>query len=78
MSSEICQKIGSLDGKTEQSRLKVPIFFQKSTEFIEKQKTVIDYLIEKISVPTNLMCWQWKVSSEMCKTASLDLRSAVM
>ena len=46
-------KIGSLDGQTEQNRLKVltlPPFFQKTTEFIEKRKTVINFLIEKISI----------------------------
>ena len=44
---EICHKLGGLDGKTEQKRLKVPIlppFFQKTTAFIEKRKTLIDFL----------------------------------
>ena len=46
--SEICQKIGSLDEKTEQNRLKVTtlsLYFQKNFAFIEKQKTLIDFLL---------------------------------
>ena len=42
LTSEIDQKIGGLDGKTEQTRLKMSTlspFFQKTTVFIEKHKS---------------------------------------
>ena len=58
LTSEICQKIRGLDGKTKQNRLKVPTlppFFSKTTEFIGKRETVNDFLIVKISVPRNFM-----------------------
>ena len=48
LTSGICQKIGILDVKTEHNRLKVPTFapfFQKTTAFIEKGKTLIDLLL---------------------------------
>ena len=47
---EICQEVGSLSENTEQNRLKVPTlphFFQKTTEFIKRRKTVIDFLFKK-------------------------------
>ena len=48
LTSEICSKIGGLDGKTEKNRLKVLnlptfFFFQKTTVFIEKRKTLMDF-----------------------------------
>ena len=45
LTSEIWQKIGSLDEITEQSCLKVPTLTKKkkSIAFIEKQKTQIDF-----------------------------------
>ena len=48
LTSEICQKVGSLDEKTEQNRLKVPtlpLFLQKTATFIEKQKTLMHFLL---------------------------------
>ena len=51
LTSEMCQKVGRLDGKTEQKRFKKfnlplpPFFFQKTITFIEKQKTLIDFLM---------------------------------
>ena len=49
LTSEICQKVGNLDEKTEQICLKVhilpPFFFQKTTTFIKKQETLIDFLL---------------------------------
>ena len=49
---EICQKVGSLDEKTEQICLKMHtlpsfffFFFQKIIAFIEKQETLIDFLL---------------------------------
>ena len=50
LSSEICSKVGSLDGKTEQKYLKeltLPPFLQKITVFIEKRKTLTDFLLLK-------------------------------
>ena len=47
LTSEMCPKTGGLDRETEQNRLKVstlPHFLQKTTVFIEKRKTVIDFL----------------------------------
>ena len=44
--SEIYPKVGSLDGKTEQDRLKMLTllsFFQKATTIFEKLKALIDY-----------------------------------
>ena len=44
--SDISQKVGSSDEKTEQNRLKVPtLTLQKTTAFIEKQKALIDFLL---------------------------------
>ena len=51
------QKIGSLDEKTEQNRLKVPTFpafSQKTTAFIKKTKNTNRFSIVKISATTNL------------------------
>ena len=48
LTSEINPKAGSLDKKTQQKSLQVPtlpLFFQKTTVFIEKQKTLIDFLL---------------------------------
>ena len=48
--SEMCQNIGSLNGKTEQNHLKMPTlppFIQKITAFIGKLKTLIDFFIVK-------------------------------
>ena len=46
LTSEMCQKIGGLNGKTNQNLLQVPIFplFLKKTNtvFIEKRKALID------------------------------------
>ena len=48
-----------------------PFFFQKTTVFIEKQKSLIDFL--------KFMCLRKKVSSEMCqKLVSLDLKTALI
>ena len=46
LSSEKCPKMG--DGKIEENRVKMPAlppFFQNTTVFIEKQKTLIDFLL---------------------------------
>ena len=46
--SEICPKVGTLVKKAEQNRHKVsnlPPFIHKTTAFIEKQKTQIDFLL---------------------------------
>ena len=43
----MCQKLGSLDGKTEQNRLKManlPPFIQKITIFVEKWKTLVGFM----------------------------------
>ena len=48
LTSEIHQKVGSLDEKIQQIHLKVhtlPPFFQKITAFIEKQETLIEFLL---------------------------------
>ena len=48
LTSEICPKAGSLRGKTGQNCLKVPTllpFNQKPTAFIEKRKTLVDFLL---------------------------------
>ena len=49
LTSEICQKLGSLGEKTNQNHLKVPTLppfcFQKTIAFIEKQKIIIDFLL---------------------------------
>ena len=48
LTSEICLKVGNLGRKIEQNHLKVPTlssFFQNTTAFIEKQKTLIDFLL---------------------------------
>ena len=48
LTSEMCQNIGSLDGKTEQNPLKMPTlppFIKKITAFIGKLKTLIDFLL---------------------------------
>ena len=50
LTSEICQKIGGLNGKTEQNRPEVPalppfFFKKKPTVFIEKRKALIDFLL---------------------------------
>ena len=45
--SEICPKIGGLDGKIEQRRLKAPTlppYFQKTTLFVEKRKTLVHFM----------------------------------
>ena len=45
---EMCQKVWSLDGKGKQNRLKaptLPTFSQKTVVFIEKRKTLIDFLL---------------------------------
>ena len=45
--SEICQKIGSLDGKNKaklSQNAHFATFFQKITAFIEKQKTLLDFI----------------------------------
>ena len=50
LASEICQKVGSLDEKIEQNRLKVPNllpFYQKTTKFIEKGRALIDFVLQK-------------------------------
>ena len=60
-------EIGGWDGKTEQNHLKVPILpplFQKTSVLIEKRKVLIDFLLEKISVPANFMSLQLIVPSE--------------
>ena len=47
LTSEKCTKTGGFDGKTEQKRLKMPIlspFFEKTTVFVEKQKTLVDFM----------------------------------
>ena len=47
LTSEICLKEGCLNGKTEQNCLKVPTlpaFFQKPTVFVEKRKTLVDFM----------------------------------
>ena len=64
LTSEMCQKIGVLDGKTEQNRLKVPTLALKRKKQKQKQKYCIywktkstkRFFIVKISVPTNFMC----------------------
>ena len=48
LTSEINQKVGTLNEKTEQISLKVhtlPPFFVKTTAFIEKQETPINFLL---------------------------------
>ena len=50
LTSELCQKMGGLDRKTEQNRLKVltlPTFSQTVSVFIEKRKTPFDFLLIK-------------------------------
>ena len=57
LTSEMCQKLESLDEKTEENRLKLPIWppvFQNTTAFIEKQKNTNRFSIVKISATTNL------------------------
>ena len=47
LTSKIRPKIGDLDEKTEQNRLKettLPPFFQKITVFVEKRKTLVDFI----------------------------------
>ena len=70
LTSGICQKVGTLDGKTEQNRFKVPFlqpffffFFFKKPLYLSKTKSTSRFYIVKISVATNFMC--------------LDLRTAL-
>ena len=48
LTSEICPKVGGLGRKTDQNHLKVttlpPFFFQKTTVFVEKRKTLVDFM----------------------------------
>ena len=47
LTSEICSKVGNLDRKTEQNRLKLPTLpsLLQTTVFIEKGKTLNDFLL---------------------------------
>ena len=76
LTSEMCQKIGSLEGKAKQNRLKAPTllpFSQKTAEFIEKNINSHRFLSIKLSVPTNFMLL--RLLSEICqKLVKFDLR----
>ena len=79
LTSQMCQKIESLDGKTKHNRLKnptLPFFFPQTSIFIERQQTFCRIFIVKVSVPTNFMCLRLEVPSEICqKEMSLNLRT---
>ena len=50
LTSEICQKIGGLDRKTVQNYFKLPTlqpFVQKTIVFVDKRKTLVDFVKQK-------------------------------
>ena len=70
LTSEICQKLGSLDKKTKQNRLKapgLPLFSQKTAVFIEKNDKRLSVLNYKSKRTYKFYVLQLKVLSEKCQ-----------